>query len=129
MFDNLTKEIFIYSAIPAGILALIVLILLLVGKKKDNNIFKYNYFIKILLILIIGLVLPLITGYTIWVFERFSNQNTLSSNWFYLVLLILLIIALIGLLITICKKLINGIKNSNDQEYSIDEQEELVEEN
>ena len=117
MFDNLSKEIFIYSVIPAAVIAIIVLVLLVVGKKKENNFFKYNYFIKTLLIIIIGLVLPLITGYTIWAYERFTSRNLLSSNIFYMVLLVVLIISLIVLLVIICQKLLKGINRDSQQEY------------
>lgn len=115
MLDNLTKEIFYYSVIPVAIIAVIVLILLFVGKKKEDNYYKYNYTIKTLLLVIIGLVLPLITGYTIWIFERFLNKNTLSSNILYIVLLMFLIIALIGLLITICYKMHKSINKTDNK--------------
>lgn len=115
MLSNLTKEIFIYSLIPAAVLVFIVLLLLLVGKKKNDNFFKYNYFIKILLLLIIGLVLPLIVGYTIWVFERFMAKNLLSSNMFYVILLIVLDISLVVLLIVICRKLFKSFKSREEQ--------------
>jgi len=114
MFDNLTKEIFYYSLIPAGVIAIIVLLLLFVSKKKENVYYKYNYYIKIALLIIIGLVLPLITGYTIWVLERFINKNILSSNMLYIVLLVALIISLIVLLSVICNKLIKGINKSSE---------------
>ena len=105
----------VYSVIPVVILAIVVLLLLIIGKKKDNDYFKYNYFIKILLVIIIGLVLPLIAGYTIWICERFSGSSSLYSNLVYIALLVGLIIALIALLIVICKKFLKGIKGS--QEY------------
>ena len=115
MFSNLTKEIFIYSVIPAAILAVVILILLIVGKKKDNNFFKYNYFIKILLLIIIGLVLPLIIGYTIWRYESFTSKSTLGSNILYMVLLIVLIISLIVLLVVVCNKLLKSVRKDNQE--------------
>ena len=114
MFDNLTKEIFYYSLIPAGVIAIIVLILLFISKKNENVYYKYNYYIKTALLIIIGLVLPLIIGYTIWVFERFINKNLVSSNLIYMILLVALIISLIVFLIVICHKLIKGINKSNE---------------
>lgn len=111
MFDNLTKEIFSYSVIPAAILVLIILVLLLAGKKKDGNYFKYNYSIKILLSITIGLVLPLITGYTIWVFLKYINRGIVMSNMLYMVLLVALIISLVILLGVICKKLYREIND------------------
>ena len=112
MFNNLTKEIFIYSVIPAVAIALLVLIILILGKKKENIYYKYNYVVKTLLLLIIGLVLPLIMGYTIWVMERFINKNLVSSNILYIVILVILIISLIALLIMICRKLLKGIEQN-----------------
>ena len=125
MFDNLTKEIFDYSVIPVAVIVIIVLILLVIGKKKDNNYFKYNYFIKILLLIIIGLVLPLITGYTIWKYEKYSIDGTLSSNIIYMILLVMLIILLIILLIVICNKLLKGIKKDETDELENTKKEEL----
>ena len=108
MFSNLTKEIIYYSVIPVAILFVIIL-LLFIGKKKDNNIYKYNYFIKVLLLIIIGLVLPLITGYSIWIYERFTNKGILSSNILYMLLLGILIVSLIVLFVYICTKIVKGI--------------------
>ena len=117
MFDNLTKEIFIYSVIPVAIMVFIVLLLLFIGKKKDNDYYKYNYAIKILLNLIIGLVLPLIIGYTIWVFLRFANRGIIMANIIYIVILLALIIALIFLFIVVCRKMFNGLRNSEEEYY------------
>ena len=111
MFNNLTKEIFIYSLIPALIIALISLLLIFISKKKGENIYKYNYIIKVFIIIIVGLVFPLITGYSIWVYERMSNLNTVSSNILYLILLAFLIISLLVLLIVTCVKLFQSLKS------------------
>ena len=116
MFDNLTKEIFIYSLIPAFVIALICIILIVVSKKKGENAYKFNYVIKVLILLIVGLVLPLITGYSIWVYERMVAKNILASNIFYLLLLIALIIALIALLIAACYKLFQSFNNREELE-------------
>ena len=116
MFNNfeLPKEIFYYSIIPVGIIALIILVLLLIGKKKYDNYYKYNYFMKTLMLVIIGLVLPLIVGYTIWILERFINKSIISSNILYILLLIALIVLLVVLLIVICRKLIKSINGSEN---------------
>ena len=37
--------------------------------------------------IIIAIVLPLIIGYTIWIYERFINRGLVSSNIFYMILL------------------------------------------
>ena len=109
MLNNLTKEIFYYSVIPVVVIAIIVLVLLLKDRKKENDNYKYNYTIKIMLLIIIALVLPLITGYTIWIYERFTDKKILSSNILYMVLLILLVIFLIALLVIVCNKLLKSI--------------------
>ena len=118
MFDNLTLEIFYYSLIPVAILAIIALLVLVFGRKKENN-YKYNYFIKILLILIIGLVLPLIVGYTVWVSRRFYLNNSLLSNIWFIIILILLIIALIILFTYISRKLYNRFKDKVSYEERV----------
>ena len=110
MFDNLTMEIFYYSLIPVAILAIVALLILVFGRKKENN-YKYNYFIKILLILIIGLVLPLIIGYTAWIIKRYYLSNSLLPNIGFIVILVLLIIALIILFTYISRKLYNRFKD------------------
>ena len=113
MFDNLTKEIIYYSLIPVAILALVCLILLFVKKKSDNS-YKYNYLIKIFLMLIDSMVLSLIIGYAIWVTERFIRNGTLSSNIIYVIIFIVLIVSLIVLLIITCTKLYRDLNTSND---------------
>ncbi len=114
MFNNLTKEIFCYSLIPFAIIAIMVFALIIIGKKRDNNYYKYDYFIKVLLFVIISLVLPLITGYTIWIYERFVSRGIVSSNLMYMVLLALLIIALVILLITAFIKLFKSINSKSE---------------
>lgn len=109
MFSNLTKEIIYYSLVPVCLIVVIVLLLILF-RKKENNEYKYNYLIKVFLLLIIGLVLPLITGYTIWVYEKFASNNSLTSNILYMVLLGALIVALIILLLINCVKFYKSLK-------------------
>ncbi len=111
MFDNLTMEIIYYSAIPAIIFAVFALIFLLFHTKKEKDYYKYNYIIKVSLILMIAFVLPLITGFGIWVLIRCLNKGTIMSNIFYIIILFALVIALIVLLITICKKLYKRFEN------------------
>ena len=104
MFDNLTMEIFYYSLIPVAILFLIALLVLLFTRKKENQ-YKYNYIIKVLLMICLGLVIPLMIGYGIWTFGRYQSKGILTDNLGYIILLSVVIIALIVLLIIICRKL------------------------
>ena len=115
MFDNLTKEIIYYSLIPVIILALICLVLLF-ARKKNDNYYKYNYLIKIILMLIDGMVLSLIVGYAVWAVERFIRNGTFFSNIIYVIIFILLILALTVLLILTCRKLYKNL-NSNKESY------------
>ena len=117
MFDNLTMEIFYFSLIPVAVLAVVTLFILLFSRKNENNYYKYNYIIKILLIIMISLVLPLITGYTIWVFLRYLAKGILLANIIYIIILCILTIALIILLIVISRKLYN-ILNEEKKEVS-----------
>lgn len=114
MFNNLTKDILYYSLTPFIITAIIVLILMIIGKKKDNNYYKYDYSIKVLLFIIIAIVLPLIIGYTAWVYERFISRGLVSSNIGYMILLGVLIISLIILLIITFIKLSKNILKPSD---------------
>ena len=109
MFNNLTKEIMIYSLVPAFLIAIVVL-LLIICKKKENKTYKFNYIVKVLLMVIIGLVLPLIAGYTIWIYEKFTSKDILSSNILYMILLCFLVIALVILFIINCRKLVKSFK-------------------
>lgn len=113
MFDNLTKEIIYYSFIPVILLAIIGLVLLVVKKKEDNK-YKYNYVIKIILMLIDGLVLSLLIGYAVWATERFIRNGTVSSNVIYILLFVVLIIALIVLLVLTCTKLYHNLNNNDN---------------
>lgn len=110
MFDNLTREILYYSVIPFVIIAIIILILLLKGK-KESNLYKYDYFIKILLFAVIALLLPLVIGYTGWVYSYYVAEKV---TLFYMIVLLLLIISLIVILIVIIRKLLGGI-NKEEQ--------------
>ncbi len=116
MFNNLTKEVILYSLIPAFIVALISLVLIIISKKNSKNFYKYDYIIKVLIIIIVGLVLPVITGYSVWVYERLSSLNTISSSILYLVLLASLIIALVSLLIIACQRLFQDLDNKVKEE-------------
>ena len=118
MFNNLTNEIIYYSLIPFIVVALITFILIIIGKKKYDNYYKYNYAIKILLFILIAIVLPLIVGYTIWIYERFINRGLVSSNIIYMLLLAILVISLVVLLIITSIKLYNGLTKTkeNDKE-------------
>ena len=111
MFDNLTMEIFYYSLIPVAVLALVTLFVLLFTRNKENSRYKRNYIIKVLLIIMISLVLPLITGYTIWVFKRYLTKGIILSNLGFIIILGLLIIALVVLLIIICRRLYQSFNN------------------
>ena len=115
MFNNLTKEIIYYSLIPVAVLALICLILLII-RKKENNSYKFNYVIKILLMLIDSIVLSLIIGYSIWATARFIRNGTLSSNIIYVIIFIILIFALAILLLFTCMKLYNNLSSNYIEE-------------
>lgn len=116
MFDNLTKEIIYYSLIPVAILAIFAFILLFI-KKKSDSYYKYNYIIKTILLLIDGIVLSLLIGYSVWATMRFINNNTLSNNIIYVILFAVLIVALILLLITTCVKLYKSFSNPYNSWY------------
>ena len=116
MFDNLPKEIFYYSLIPVAILGIIVFILFMVGKKKYDNYYKYNYFIKILSLIIVGLVLPVIIGYTIYTVQRLIIKGTLFANIFYVIILCVLDISFIIMFIIICRRLIKNIKDDDKED-------------
>lgn len=120
MFNNLTKEIIIYSLIPVAVLALINLFVLFLSKSAKKKNYRYNYLIKTGLLLIIGLVLPLILGYTIWIFNHYKLVGNLSNNIGYMILLCALTIALIVLLVIISIKL---YKSFNSHEGEIKEEE------
>ena len=111
MFDNLTREILYYSVIPFVIIAIITLFLLLKGKKEENR-YKYNYFIKMLLYIIIALVLPLITGYSFWVYKYYVDEKV---TLFYMIVLGLLIVSLVTILIIITRKIYKSFKEEPEQ--------------
>ena len=105
MLENISKEIFYYSFIPVAVLSFIIMILLIVGRKKSNNYYRYNYVIKVLLAILIVFILSLMTGYTIWVFERVINLETVSQNILYLALLVIIVASLLASLILLLLKL------------------------
>ncbi len=109
MFDRFPAEIFYYSIIPVCVIALIALVILMIKKKKDENYYKKSYVIKVSLILIVTLVLPLITGYTIWLLCRYINKGVLLSNLGFVIVLSVLIVANLTLLIVISRKLYKNI--------------------
>ena len=122
MFSNLTREIILYSMIPVIVIVLIDLLLLVVMKKKeDYDKFKFNYLIEFSLILANAFVLPLITGYTIWVIESFWKRGIFFNNFAYIVLIIFLSLCLLTLIIWTYLKLLrltgnDDIKNDDVKE-------------
>ena len=115
MLKNISKEIFFYSFIPVLIIAIVIIVLLILGKKKSDNYYKYNYFIKVLLSVLIGFILSLMIGYTIWVFVRLSEMGTISDNVLYLALLCVLVISLFLSLVLLLYKLHKNINEKGLQ--------------
>ena len=113
MFNNLTKEIVYYSLIPVVILAIIALVLLFI-KKKNNDKYKFNYLIKVILMLIDGMVLSLLVGYSIWATERYIRNGTVSSNIIYVIIFVVLIAILVFLLFITCNKLYKSFNYRDD---------------
>ena len=123
MFDNLTKEIILLSMVPVILIILIDLIVFIVARKKKNN-FRFNYFIKVSLIIAIAFVLPLIGGYTIWVISNFVSRSILSKNIWYTGLLIFLWACLIVLLLWVYLK---SLREFNERNSNYDDLEERIE--
>lgn len=122
MFSNLTKEIILYSMIPVIVIVLIdLLLLLLMKKKKDDEKFRFNYLIEISLIIAIAVVLPLITGYTIWVIESFWKRGILFNNFAYVVLIIFLSLCLLTLIIWTYLKLLRLTGNDDIKKDDVKE--------
>ncbi len=115
MLNNICGEIFYYSFIPVFILSIIISILLIIGKKKSDNYYKYNYAIKILISLLIGFVLSLMIGYTVWFLLRQIELETLSQNILLLAVLFVIDISLLLSLIIIFVKFYKGC-DKNDEE-------------
>ena len=114
MFSNLSKEIIIYSMIPVVVIVLIdLLLLILMKKKKDEEKFRFNYLIEVSLIMAISVVLPLITGYTIWVIESFWKRGIFFNNFAYIVLIIFLSLCLLTLIIWTYLKLLRLTGNDD----------------
>ena len=122
MFDNLTREIILFSVIPVVLVVLIDLIAFIIMRKREKK-FRFNYFIKVSLIIANAFVLPLIGGYTIWVILGMAESKTIGDNLWYIALLIFLWIILFVLLIWVYLKAIRELKT--DEEI---EQEELKQE-
>ena len=114
MFNNIPKEIIWLSMFPVVLILLIDLISLLLMRKKDKN-FKFNYLIKISLLIANAFVLPLIGGYTILIILKFINDGTLANNILYTALLIFLWIILLVLFIWVYMKARREL-NEDEQE-------------
>ena len=110
MFDNLAKEIIYYSLVPVWVLELICFILI-VKKKKDKDDYKFNYMIKVILMIIDGMVLSLLIGYSVWTISKMVSNGVVFPNIIYIIILVLLIVALAVLLFATCKKLYNSFEN------------------
>ena len=130
MFSNLTKEIILYSVIPVIVIILIDLIALLVMQKKEKK-YRFNYFIKVSLIVANAIVLPLIGGYDIWIIESYLKKGIIESNIWYIALIIFLWICLFVLLIWVYLKSIREIKEDEQdkKELEKEEKEENAKEN
>ncbi len=119
MLNNISKEIFYYSFIPFTVVALIIIVLLIVGKKKNDNYFKYNYFIKVLLSILITIILTIMIGYTVWVIERVINMEAVTQNILYLSLLGVIVISLFLSLIIILVKLYKSYESKKEPEKKL----------
>lgn len=109
MFNNLPIEVFYFSLIPAVMIALVALFIFIFLRKKENIQYKYNYIMKVLLIIMISFVLPVIVGYSVWRILRYISLGILLSKIVYVIILCILIIALIILLIIICRELYKSL--------------------
>lgn len=107
MSGSLTKEIIFYSIVPISIVTGIIFILLL--KEKKNNNYKYDSLIKVLLTVLIGLILSIMIGYTLWVYKRTMILDTMSQNTIFMILLAIVVILLFILLVAIFFKLYKNI--------------------
>lgn len=128
MFDNLTKEIIFLSVVPVAVILLADLIAFIFLRSKENQKFRFNYFIKISIILAISFVLPLIIGYTLWVIVSFSAKKILYDNIMYIALLIFLSLCLFVLLIWIYLKSIKYMNSHNELEVEEENVQEETEE-
>lgn len=114
MFNNLPMEIIWLSVIPVIIIVLIDLIAFILMRKKDKS-FRFNYLIKVSLLMACSFVLPLIGGYTIWVILKYIKENVLHNNILYVALLIFLWICLFILFIWIYMKTKRELKEDDDR--------------
>ncbi len=122
MFDNLTKEIIYLSVIPVILIILVDIIVFIMKRRKEDH-FKFNYFIKVSLIIAIAIVLPLIGGYDIWLILSYLERGILENNIGYVALIIFLWIALLILLIWIYLKTVKEIKEDTDENSEDDKNE------
>ena len=115
MLNNISKEIFYYSFIPVFVLAIIISILLIIGKKKSDNYYKYNYTIKISISLLISFILSLMIGYTVWVLLRLIELETLSQNILLVAVLFVIDLSLLLSLIIMFVKLYKCCDKKDDE--------------
>lgn len=118
MFNDLTKEIIYLSMIPVAIIVLIDLIAFFVMRKKEKS-FRFNYLIKISLMIANSFVLPLIGGYSLWIILKYVNEGVLINNMMYVSLLIFLWIVLLTLFIWIYMK--TNKELNEDRETTVEE--------
>lgn len=112
MFDGFPKEIMFYSLIPVVVLLIVALLVtILMKKKKKIEKFRYNYIIELIFMIIVGIVLPLILGYTIWVIKSFWARQIFFDNIAYIILLIFLTLCLLTLIIWIYLRLYSLVNN------------------
>ena len=121
MFENLTKEIVYLCFIPFICIVVVDILAFIIMRKKDKK-FRFNYFMKVSIIIAIGFVLPLIAGYTAWVIKSFSERNIISSNLWYIILLIVLTVILFVLLIIVYRLTLKDIKDDK-LENKLDEED------
>jgi len=122
VFENLTREIILLSVIPVALIVLIDLIVLIIRKREKNN-FKFNYFVKVSLIIASAIVLPLIGGYTIWVILSYIERGILSKNIWYVSLIIFLWICLFVLLIWVYLKTIRELKEDENMKEEVENEQ------
>ena len=114
MFNNLTEEIIYLSMVPVIVIVLIDVIAFIIMRKKDKS-FRFNYLIKISLLIADAFVLPLIGGYTIWIISRYADEGTVVNNFLYIALLIFLWVVLLTLFIWIYLKTNRELKEDEQE--------------
>lgn len=121
MFDNkFPSEMTYYAIIPVFLVLMLSLIITIFMKRDtDGEKLRFHYIVELCFMIGIGLTLPLIFGYTIWIVKSFWIREIFFENIIYVILMVFLTLCLLTIIIWLYLRLLVMLEKIKLQEKEI----------